>query len=37
MSFQELKTDLFCVGQKHYSGTKDIVGEITRKLVEISS
>ena len=29
MSFQKFKTNSYCVGQKHYSGTKDIVGEIT--------
>ena len=30
MSFQKFKTDSFCVGQqKHYSATKNIVGEIT--------
>ena len=29
MSFQELKTNSFCVGQKHYSGFKDVVGGIT--------
>ena len=29
MSFQKFKSDSFCVGQKHYSGTKNIVGEIT--------
>ena len=29
MSFQKFKTNSFCVGQKHYSGTKNIVGEIT--------
>ena len=29
MSFQKYKTDSFCVGQKHYSGSKNIVGEIT--------
>ena len=29
MSFQKFKSDSYCVGQKHYSGTKNIVGEIT--------
>ena len=29
MSFQKFKTNSFCVGQKHYSGTKDRVGEKT--------
>ena len=29
MGFQKFKTNSYCVGQKHYSGTKDIVGEIT--------
>ena len=29
MSFQKYKTNSYCVGQKHYSGTKDIAGEIT--------
>ena len=29
MSFQKFKTNSYCVGLKHYSGTKDIVGEIT--------
>ena len=29
MSFQIFKTNSFCVGQKHYSGTKNIVVEIT--------
>ena len=28
MSFQNFKTNSYCVGQKHYSGTKNIVGEI---------
>ena len=28
MSFRKFKTYSFCVGQKHYSGTKNIVGEI---------
>ena len=29
MSFQKFKTSSYCVGQKHYSGTKNIIGEIT--------
>ena len=29
MSFQKFKSNSYCVGQKHYSGTKNIVGEIT--------
>ena len=29
MSFQKFKTNSYCVGQKHYSGTKHIIGEIT--------
>ena len=29
MSFQKFKSKSYCVGQKHYSGTKDTVGEIT--------
>ena len=29
MSFQKFKTNSCCVGQKHYSGTKNIAGEIT--------
>ena len=29
MSFQKFKADSFCVGQKHYSATKSVVGEIT--------
>ena len=29
MSFRKFKTNSFCVGQKHYSGTKNIIGEIT--------
>ena len=28
MSFQKFKTNSYCVGQKHYSGTKNIIGEI---------
>ena len=31
MSFQKFKTNSYCVGQKHYSGTKNIIGEITLK------
>ena len=29
MSFQKIKTDSICVGQKQYSETKKIDGEIT--------
>ena len=29
MSFQKFKTNSYCVGQKHYSGTKNINSEIT--------
>ena len=29
MSFQKFKTNRYCVGVKHYSGTKTITGEIT--------
>ena len=29
MSFQNFKTNSYCDGQKHYSSTKNIVGEIT--------
>ena len=29
MGFQKFKTISYCVGQKHYSGTKNIVGQIT--------
>ena len=29
MSFQKFQKFSFCVGQKHYSGTKNIIGEIT--------
>ena len=29
MSFQKFKSDSYCVGAKHYSGTKNIAGEIT--------
>ena len=28
MSFQKFKTNSYCVGQRHYSGTKTITGEI---------
>ena len=28
MSFQKFKTDSYCLGQRHYSGTKNITGEI---------
>ena len=28
MSFQKFKTDKYCLGQRHYSGTKNITGEI---------
>ena len=28
MSFQKFKTNSYCVGQKHFSGTKNIIGEI---------
>ena len=31
MSFQKFKTNSYCVCQKHYSGTKNIIGEITHK------
>ena len=37
MGFQKYKTNSYCVGQKHYSGLKNINGEITfnkKKLVE---
>ena len=37
MSFQNFKTNSYSVGQKHYSGTKNVVGEISfikKKLVE---
>ena len=36
MSFQKLKTNTYCTVQKHYSGIKNIVGEITfiEKLAE---
>ena len=27
MNFQKLKTNIYCTGQKHYFGTKNIVGE----------
>ena len=29
MSFQKFQTSRYCVGQKHYNGTKNIAGEIT--------
>ena len=29
MTFQKFKTDSYCVGGRHKSGTKNIVGEIT--------
>ena len=29
MSFQKFKTNSYCVGQKHYRGTKNIAGEIS--------
>ena len=29
MSFQKIKSDSFCVGGRHRSATKNIVGEIT--------
>ena len=29
MSFQKFKTNSYCVGGRHRSGTKDIVGDIT--------
>ena len=29
MTFQKIKTNSSCVGGKHYSGTKNISGEIT--------
>ena len=28
MSFQKFKTNIFCLGQRHYSATKNITGEI---------
>ena len=28
MSFQKFKTNTYCLGQRHYSGTKNITGEI---------
>ena len=28
MSFQKFITNSYCVGQKHYSGAKNIAGEI---------
>ena len=29
MSLQKFETNCYCVGEKHYSGTKNIAGEIT--------
>ena len=29
MSFQKFKTNSYCVGHKHYSGTENVTGEIT--------
>ena len=29
MKYQKFKTNSYCVGGKHYSGTKNIAGEIT--------
>ena len=29
MSFEKFKTNSYCVGQKHYNGTKKITGDIT--------
>ena len=29
MSFQKFKSDSYCVGVRHKSATKDIVGDIT--------
>ena len=29
MNSQKFKTNSYCVGGKHYSGTKNITGEIT--------
>ena len=29
MSFRKFKTNCYCVGQKHFSGTKIFAGEIT--------
>ena len=39
MSFQKFKTNSYCVGPKHYFGTKNIVSEITfdKNQVEKSS
>ena len=31
MNFQKFKNNSYCVGQKHYSGTKNIVGEMKYK------
>ena len=38
---QKFKTNSYCVGEKHYSATKDIVGDITfikktRKEIKLS-
>ena len=29
MSFRKIKTNSYCIGGKHYSGTKNIAGEMT--------
>ena len=29
MKLQKFETNSYCVGQKHYSGTKNFIGEIT--------
>ena len=29
MNSQKFKTNSYCVGSKHYSGTKNVTGEIT--------
>ena len=36
MSSQKIKTNSYCVGGEHYTGTKNIAGEITinKKLVK---
>ena len=31
MSFQKFKSDSYCVGGRHKSGTKKVVGDITIK------
>ena len=31
MSFQKYKSNSYCVGKLHYSGTKNIVGGVTFK------